>query len=108
MHSPLLTEAFHDPQLLYRESPSLAFGDFRPTPYKKVTDTLEGHQVIVVRRIIDKFKIAWLLVSFLILSPCLGIVVGTCSHNADVGVAVSAGVFALASFVQGLIAWVQR
>lgn len=67
----------------------------------------EDHEIIVVRRVIDRAKVAWLLILLLFFSPILGIGVGIFSHNADVGIAVSAGVFALASFVQGLVAWVQ-
>ena len=44
-----------------------------------------------------------------ILSPDTAheIAVGLCSHSADVGIAASAGIFALVSFIQGLIAWLQ-
>ena len=48
-----------------------------------------------------------MLILLLFFSPALGIGVGICSHDADVGIAVSAGVFAVASFVQGLVVWVQ-
>lgn len=77
---------------------------------KKSPSTCIEHgsrEVIVVRHIIDRTKVAWLLLLLLFFSPALGIGVGICSHNADVGIAVSAGVFALASFVQGLVAWIQ-
>ena len=67
----------------------------------------DNHEIIVVRRVIDRAKVAWLLILLLFFSPLLGIGVGFFSHNADVGIAVSAGIFALASFVQGLVAWVQ-
>ena len=66
-----------------------------------------NQKVIVIKQVIDKAKVAWLLILLLFLSPVLGIGVGICSHNAEVGIAVSAGVFALASFVQGLVAWIQ-
>lgn len=67
----------------------------------------DNREIIVVRRVIDRAKVASLLILLLFFSPTLGIGVGVCSHNADVGIAVSAGVFGLASFVQGLVAWVQ-
>ena len=72
-----------------------------------VGNTLEGRQIIVIRRVIDKVKTARLLMVLLIISPGLGIAVGVCSHNAEVGIAVSAGFFALASFVQGVAASLQ-
>ena len=62
--------------------------------------------IIVIKQIIDRTKVAWLLILLLLFSPALGIVVGVCSHNAEVGIAASAGIFALASFVQGLVAWI--
>ncbi|KAM0796397.1 hypothetical protein BDR22DRAFT_893249 [Usnea florida] len=67
----------------------------------------DDQEVLVVRRVIDRAKVAWLLILLLFFSPTLGIGVGFFSHNADVGIAVSAGIFALASFVQGLVAWIQ-
>ena len=56
-------------------------------------------EVMVIRHILDKKKVAWLLTSLLVLSPGLGIIAGLCTHNVDVGISVSAGVFALASFL---------
>lgn len=66
---------------------------------------LSGQKVVVFRRVLDKGRIAWLLVSLSLISPALGTLVGILSKRADVGVAVAAGIFALASFVQGLAAW---
>ena len=120
---PLLTEALYNPHLVLR---SVAYpldidnvGSL-PVPNSKVSDHLNAddktpstciepgdQEIIVVRRVIDRAKVAWLLILLLFFSPTLGIGIGVCSHNADVGIAVSAGIFALASFVQGLVAWVQ-
>ena len=75
--------------------------------FAKEHQDLKGHQVVVIKRTIDKNKVAVLLALLLIISPTLGLVVGLCSHNAELGITVSAGVFALASFIQGLAAWVQ-
>ena len=68
---------------------------------------LAGKEVVLIRRVFDKGKIAWLLVSMLVISPAIGTLVWRYSHRADVGVAVSAAIFALASFLQGLLAWLQ-
>lgn len=67
-----------------------------------------GQQVLVVYPTADKEKIAWLLLLALILSPALGLIVGQFTHRAEVGVAVGAGVFACASFLQGLAAWLHK
>lgn len=126
---PLLTEALRNPHLLLRPTTyPLNVDAFGSSPadsnttlgHKSAQFTNEldgnstitciehdGQDIIVVRRVIDRAKVAWLLILLLFLSPALGIGVGICSHNADVGIAVSAGIFALASFVQGLVAWVQ-
>lgn len=63
---------------------------------------LDEQKVIVIRRVLDKEKVAWLLVVLLVISPGLGALVGVCSHRLNVGFAVSAGIFALASFSQAL------
>lgn len=68
-------------------------------------DKINQYNVLVIRRVINKTKVAWLLIILLVLSPGLGLIVGLCTHKAEVGIAVSAGVFALAAFLQGLAAW---
>jgi len=101
--SVLLTEAFHHPKLFSRGIESfgidtLPLDDFRD---------IKGQKVIVVQRIFDRGRIAAFLIVLLGVSPVVGIIVGVCSHRSEVGVAVSAGVFALASFLQGHAAWLQ-
>ena len=64
--------------------------------------------MLVVGQILDKTKVARLLVLLLIVSPSIGIVVGISSHRADVGVAVSAAVFALITLFQALVTWLWR
>ena len=116
---PLLTEALHNPHLLFHpgDNPRYInhFGPQQPSqasiandglPTRNLTDT-DNQSIIVIKRVLDKPKIAWLLTSLLLLSPTLGLIIGVCSHNAEVGIAISAGVFALATFVQGLVAWGQ-
>ena len=103
----ILTEAFLHPKLLFQEHTyAQDNGHFVVTPYPRL-QSLSGHKVILIRRVFDKRKIAWLLVLMLIISPASGTIVGIYSHRADVGVALSAGIFALASFLQGLFAWLQ-
>lgn len=125
---PLLTEALQDPHILFPPATyPLGVDKLRSSPSEN--DRVPGHRrpqyntkghcesgstcveqrsqdVIVIRRVIDRAKVAWLLFLLLLFSLALGLVVGVCSHDAKVGIAVSAGVFALASFVQGLVAWV--
>lgn len=70
--------------------------------------SVAGQSVLVVGQVLDKTKVARLLVSLLIISPALGIFVGICTHRVEVGVAVSAAVFALIALVQALAAWFWR
>ena len=102
----LLTGAFHHPTLLSYDT---KFFDknkrFIIAP--AASTSIYGQEVIVVEKGLDKAKTALLLIVLLVLSPGLGLIVGTVTHNSEVGVAVSAGVFALASFLQGLAAWFQ-
>lgn len=104
-HDWELTEAFYNPHILVGDTAYLSNND----RFIIVSPRTESTQhVIVIRTIIDKTRIAWLLIFLLIISPCLGVIVGLCTHNAEVGIATSAGVFALASFLQGLAAWFHR
>ena len=126
---PLLTEALYNPHLFLcsvdypldidnvGSLPGLNNKEFDHLPEdicsgaddktSRTCSEPDDQEIIVVRRVIDRAKVAWLLILLLFFSPTLGIVVGVCANNADVGIAVSAGIFALASFVQGLVAWVQ-
>lgn len=101
----LLTRAFQHPPLL-SQCIDYPTRNHRFTTNPKVTESkLNQQDVLVIRRIIDKTKVARLLIILLILSPGLGLIIGLCTHKAEVGIAVSAGVFALAAFLQGLAAW---
>lgn len=103
----ILTEAFLDPKLMVHERTYAQDNKRFAIAGSERRTHLIGKEVILIRRVFDKRKIAWLLVSMLIVSPAIGTLVGTYSHRADVGVAVSAGIFALASFLQGLLAWLR-
>ena len=107
-HDWLLTEVFHDPDLFpYR---ILHHGGDSWSAMTPLTQhhqgILPGARVFVIRRVLDKGKVARLLITLLVVSPGFGILVGICSRSAGAGIAVSAGIFALASFIQGLTAWV--
>ncbi len=103
----ILTEAFHNPKVVFRSTNSGQERSLLNPPLIRGHEDLESQEIIVIRQIIDKANVARVLILLLIASPGLGIAIGFCSHNADVGIAASAGVFALASFIQGLIAWLQ-
>ena len=100
-----MTAAFHDPAILADDTDHLANNKRFIIDPAIPTTKLGGREVIVIRKILDKTKITTFLIFLLIISPALGLAVGMCAHKAEVGIAVSAGIFALASFLQGLAAW---
>ena len=101
----LFTEAFHNPAIPEDDTKHVADNGRLVIDPNEPATNLVGHDAIVIRQILDKTKISWLLIFLLVSSPALGLAVGLCTHKAEVGVAVSAGIFALASFLQGLAAW---
>ena len=106
-HDTLFTQALERPALLSKQADYLSHHeDFTVVP--AVTRDLCGQSVIVVHRELDKFKVICLLSPLLIVSPGLGLVIGLRSHSADVGLAVSAMIFALVSCFQGVVAWLSN
>ncbi|KAI4111540.1 MAG: hypothetical protein LQ339_000411 [Xanthoria mediterranea] len=104
----LFSEAIRHPALLAKEPSFLTeYGSFALGKPDGIYG-LVGQQVLVVYSTADKDKMAWLLLLALILSPALGLIVGQFTQRAEVGVAVGAGVFACASFLQGLAAWIYK
>lgn len=103
----ILTEAFNNPRIVFRSTDTRHEGSLLDTPSIRAHEDLRGQEIIVIRQIMDKANVARVLILLLIASPGLGVAIGLCSQNANVGIAVSVGVFALASFIQGLIAWLQ-
>ncbi len=104
-HDWSLTEAFYDPYTILHDITYVADNDrfsIKPSSFGSKHST---QNVIVIRTIVNKTKIAWILILLLTISPGLGVGIGIYTRKAEVGVAVSAGVFALASFLQGLAAW---
>lgn len=104
----LLTEALRYPDLLASESNFILEHENLTLRRADEQRGLAGQQVLVIYIVGDKAKIARLLLLLLVLSPALGAIAGRFSHRADVGVAVGAGIFALASFLQGLAAWLHK
>ena len=104
----LFSEAIRHPALLAKEPSFLT--EYGSLALRKPDGVhgLVGQQVLVVYSAANKEKMAWLLLLALMLSPALGLLVGQFTQRADVGVAVGAAVFACASFLQGLAAWIYK
>lgn len=104
-HDTLFSQAFHNPELLQRqESYAVTLESYAPR-FTESDPTFSGQSVVIINKVLNKAKIAWVLILLLIISPGLGVAVGLWSRKAEVGIAVSAGVFALASSLQGLAGW---
>lgn len=106
-HDTLFTQALERPTLLSRQDDYLSHHEgFTVVP--TIPRDLYGQSVIVINRKFDKLKVIWLLSPLLVVSPGLGLVIGLRSHNAEVGLALSAVIFALVSCFQGLVAWLNN
>lgn len=103
----ILTEAFLNPNVMIHERTYAQDNTQFSVAASERRMSLGGKEVILIRRVFDKRRIAWLLISMLVVSPAIGALVGGYSRRADVGVAVTAAIIALASFLQGLLAWLQ-
>ena len=106
-HDTLFTQALEQPALLSRQADYLSHHEGF-TVVSTITRDLHGQSVIVINRELDKLKVLWLLSPLLVVSPGLGLVIGLRSHNAEVGLAVSAVIFALVSCFQGVVAWLNN
>ena len=96
----ILTETFNNPETILHGQRLIH------TVYNVQLDNNSITVVITLQKLLDKWKVAQaLIVMLLVLSPTLGWLVGHLSDSAEAGIAVSAGVFMVASFVQGLTAW---
>ena len=100
-----LTEAFNNPRTHLENNTGITAKTRFSIKPSAIGKELSEQDAIIIRRTLDKSKVAWLLILLLVLSPGLGVVVGFCTHKAEVGLAMSAGIFALASFLQGLAEW---
>lgn len=106
-HDTLFTQALERPALLSRQADYLSYHEgFTVVP--AVMEDLCGQSVLVVHKELDKLKVICLLSPLLVVSPGLGLVIGLRSHNAEVGLAVSAMIFALVSCFQGVVAWLSN
>ena len=91
---PLLTEIWNSPGILREENVFIG----------ERASLLHDQKILVVRHVLDKTKVARELLCLLCLSPVLASLLGVLVRP-NVGIAVGAGVFALASFLQALANW---
>lgn len=106
-HDTLFTQALGRPSLFSRQADYLSHHEGF-TVVSTIPRDLYGQSVIVINKELDKLKVIWLLSPLLVVSPGLGLVIGLRSHNAEVGLAVSAMIFALVSCFQGVVAWLNN
>ncbi len=96
----ILTETFHKPdthrgKLIYTTAPRERGGN-----------TLQGQRIITLRKVLDKTRVCRMLIVMVVISPSLGVLVGHLADSAEAGIAASAAVCVIASFIQLLTAWV--
>jgi hypothetical protein len=103
----MLTKAFHDPSDLQcvrnftsRYSSRAATGGG--------TGALPLQRVLLVRHEINKPRACSMLLTAVLAFLLVGVVVGVVRKDANLGVAVGAGLFASVAVVQGLLMWVFR
>ena len=106
-HDTLFTQALERPALLSKQADYLSHHEGF-TVVSAIPGDLYGQSVIVINRELDKLKVIWLLSPLLVVSPGLGLVIGLRSHKAEIGLAVSAVIFALVSCFQGVVAWLHN
>src|SRR6266536_5245699 len=69
-------------------------------------NTIPHGSCLVVRKVLAKHVVAWLLLGALVISFALGITIAIITSRSDVGAGVAAGGFALVTAIQGLLAWI--
>ena len=104
-HDTLFSQAFHNPEILQRQKSYAVTLESCALRLTESDPIFSGQSVVIINKVLNKAKITWVLVLLLIISPGLGVAVGLWSRKAEVGIAVSAGVFALASSLQGFAGW---
>ena len=62
-------------------------------------------RVLTVRRVLDKAKIARLVLLCAVIAPPIGMLVGFCSGNAEAGIGVWVGILAVGAFILSFAAW---
>jgi hypothetical protein len=73
--------------------------------YLSSPEDLSGKRAVVIRQVISKTKVAFMLLGLLALGSILGVVVGVCTGRADIALAVAAGGFAFVTILQSMVAW---
>jgi hypothetical protein len=105
-HDILLTDAFQQPELI-RHITDFTENSRLGTPSSvEVSREPCWLEVVVINRVVDKHKVALLLLSILLIAIGIGIIVGISSWRPDIGVSIASGGFALVSALQALMAFI--
>ena len=73
--------------------------------YLSSPEDLSGKRAVVMRQVLSKTKVAFMLLGLLALGSILGMVVGVCTGRADIALAVAASGFACVKILQSMVAW---
>ena len=104
----LLTAAFDKPQILHEDV--IALERYQQFLLRRVdvAHSSVGQRALVIVQVLDKTRLAWLLVLLLVISSPLGVIAGMKSHRVEVGAAISTGMFAMIAIAQTIAAWFLR
>ena len=107
-YDTLLTEAMDKPELFRGDVACLEVNHQFLLHPQSTLETVAGQSVLVFVQVLDKTKVAKILILLFVVSPAVGAFVGIGSRRPNVGIAASAGVVALTALLQGLAAWFQN
>ena len=104
-HSDLLCHSWKNPATIGHQRSLQVISDEDLIVYLSGPEDLSGKRAVVVRQVLSKTKLAFLLLGLLALGSTLGVVVGLCTGRADIALAVAASGFACVTILQSLVAW---
>ncbi|KAE9365600.1 hypothetical protein N431DRAFT_473644 [Stipitochalara longipes BDJ] len=104
-HNDLLCHSWKNPAKLGHHRSLKVISDEDLIVYLSGPEDLSGKRAIVMREVLSKTKLAFLLLALLVLGTMLGVIVGICTGRADIALAVAASSFACVTILQSLAAW---
>ncbi|KAF8536166.1 hypothetical protein BDD12DRAFT_852261 [Trichophaea hybrida] len=106
-----LTNAFRDPETL-RNTPEFITRHYQLLVKRSSSDCISASlstnetSVIVLKQVVNRWCIFWILFCSLCASPGIGIVAGLCSGRSDVGMNTSMAILTMIPAVVALVVWV--
>ncbi|KAF8245484.1 hypothetical protein K440DRAFT_662792 [Wilcoxina mikolae CBS 423.85] len=105
-----LTHAFRNPETL-RNTPEFIARHYQLLVKRSSSDCINAPlstnetSIIVLKQVVNRWCIFWILFCFLCASPGIGIIAGLCSGRSDVGMNTSMAILTLIPAVVALVVW---